>query len=113
MFPPIAQHVESHRPHALTSGSEYLIVAAVCVIAIFARGITHSIDRKRINDYAASQGWQLISCRWKLLGPGWFGNTHERIYRIEYRDRDGRTHSAFAKTSMLAGVYLSEDQVQA
>lgn len=111
MLPMIGQHLEHHRPNALTSGSEYLIVAAVCVVAILGRGITHAIDRKRIADYAASQGWQLLSCRWKLLGPGWFGNAHERIYQVEYRDSEGRTHAAFAKTSMLAGVYLTEDRV--
>jgi hypothetical protein len=113
MFHLLAEHAERHRPEHLSDGSIYLIVAAVCVVAILGRGITHAIDRNRIANYAASQGWELLSCNWKLLGPGWFGNTHERLYRTEYRDGEGRTHAAFAKTSMLAGVYLSEDQVRA
>ena len=109
----LAEHAERHRPEHLSDGSVYLILAAVCAVAILGRGITHAIDRNRIAKYAASQGWELLSCNWKFFGPGWFGNTHERLYSIEYRDRDGRTHTAFAKTSMLAGVYLSEDRVQA
>ena len=97
---------------SLSPGVIAAIVTAVIVAAIGGRLVTHSLDRKRIDAYASDQGWTLVSCTWKLLGPGWFGNTRERIYSITYRDGQGRTHSAFAKTSALAGVYLTEDRVE-
>lgn len=96
-------------------GSNTVVVFAIIgavALAILGRFLTHGMDRSRIQKYADGQGWELLSCRWKLLGPGWFGNSRERIYAIQYRDREGRVHSAFAKTSALAGVYLTQDQVE-
>ena len=89
-----------------------LIVVAAGVAAVLGRFFVHWLDRNRIHAYAASNGWELLECRWRLLGPGWFGNRNARIYSIRYRDRDGKAHSAFAKTSALAGVYLTEDRAE-
>jgi hypothetical protein len=89
-----------------------LIILGAVVVAILGRLVTHSMDRNRIAKYATEQGWELLACQWKLFGPGWFGNSRERIYSITYRDGQGQTRSAFAKTSALAGVYLTQDQVQ-
>ena len=88
-----------------------LCVIAAVAVAIIGRLVTHRIDSDRIRTYARDQGWELISCAWKLFGPGWFGNSRERIYSITYRDQQGRAHSAFAKTSLLSGVYLTEDRL--
>jgi hypothetical protein len=91
-----------------------LIVACVLgamVVAVIGRLVTNKFDRARIRDYAAQQGWELIDCTWKLFGPGWFGSSRARIYEIRFRDAAGRTHDAFAKTSVLAGVYLTQDRV--
>lgn len=33
------------------------------------------------------------------------------IYQVVYRDRDGRVHRAYVKTSMKSGVYLSNDEI--
>ena len=107
----LAERAE-HHPQQLSNGWTWAIVAGAVAIAILGRFVTRSMDRNRIAKYAAEQGWELLACRWKLFGPGWFGNSRERIYAIEYRDREGRVHSAFAKTSALAGVYLTQDEVQ-
>jgi hypothetical protein len=107
----LAERVEHDRQN-LSNGWIWAIVAAGVAVAIRGRGVTHAMDRSRIAKYAAEQGWEMIACQWKLLGPGWFGNSRERIYAIQYRDREGRVHSAFAKTSALAGVYLTQDQVE-
>lgn len=87
------------------------IVASVIVIAIIGRVAAHSFDRTRIATYAASQGWTLTGCQWKLFGPGWLGGNKTRVYAITYTDREGRTHTAFARTSVLSGVYLNEDRI--
>jgi hypothetical protein len=107
----LAERVERHEQQ-FSNGWVWLIVAGGVMLAILGRFVTHSMDRNRIAKYATEQGWELLGCQWKLLGPGWFGNSRERIYSITYRDAQGRTHSAFAKTSALAGVYLTQDQVE-
>ena len=111
-----APHHRSHPDgaapqHQLGTPTIALIVAAVVAIAVGGRFLTHRLDRGRIDSYARGKGWRLESCSWRLFGPGWFGSQRERIYEIRYRDGDGRLHAAFAKTSALAGVYLSEDRV--
>lgn len=111
MIQTLAEHVERESRGASSNTLVYICVAAAVVLAILGRGVTHGMDRSRISAYAASQGWELLTCQWKLLGPGWLGNQRERMYAITYRDAEGRTHSAFAKTSMLAGVYLTEDRI--
>jgi len=89
-----------------------LAIIGVVVVAILGRFITHGMDRSRIEKYAGEQGWELRSCQWKLLRPGWFDNSRERIHSITSRGGQGHAHSAFAKTSVLAGVYLTEDRVE-
>lgn len=107
----LAERLERERTGAASNTVVMLAIVGAVTLAVVGRFVTHGMDRSRIQKYAASQGWQLLDCRWKLLGPGWFGNSRERIYAITYRDGEGRTHSAFAKTSVLAGVYLTEDRV--
>ena len=107
----LAERVE-HAQRGTSGGVVIAWVIGLAVLAVLGRFVTHSLDRSRIAKYAQQQGWELIDCRWKLLGPGWFGNSRERIYSITYRDGQGQTRSAFAKTSALAGVYLTQDQVQ-
>jgi hypothetical protein len=92
-------------------GAVVMAIVGAVMMAVLGRVVTHNMDRRRIAKYAAGQGWELLTCQRKLLGPGWFGNNRERIYAITYRDAQGKTHAALAKTSALAGVYLTEDQI--
>jgi hypothetical protein len=104
-------HEHSHQPSGTPAGLIVACVIGAVLVAIVGRIVTHALDRGRIARYAQEKGWQILDCRWRLLGPGWFGSRNERIYRLSYRDAQGRTHDAFAKTSALAGVYLTEDRV--
>lgn len=114
-FPMMTMLVLERHGHAggnsLNPGLIAAIVAAVIIAAVGGRLVAHSLDRKRIDAYASEQGWTLMSCTWKLLGPGWFGSRGTRIYSITYTDREGRTHQAFARTSVMSGVYLTEDRI--
>lgn len=87
-----------------------LIVVAVAVVIVI-RLLAGSIDTDRIGSYVRKQGGTLLSKSWDPLGPGWYGEKDSRIYKIAYRDQDGNTHEAHVKTSMLSGVYLTNDRV--
>ena len=108
----IAERLERERTGEASNTVVTLAINGAVVVAVLGRFVTHGMDRSRIAKYADGQGWELLTCQWKLLGPGWFGNSRERIHAITYRDGQGRTHSAFAKTSALAGMYLTEDRVE-
>lgn len=98
-------------PWTSSTGFVILVVAAAIMAAIAGRVIIHRLDVNRVRNYAQAQGWQLLSAQWTLFGPGWFGGGKERLYKICYTDGEGRTHNAYAKTSVLAGVYLTEDKI--
>ena len=68
-------------------------------------------DFARIRSYVASQGGRLVSARWTPFGPGWFGDRKDRIYKVRYSDRNGSERTAYCKTSMMSGVYFTQDRV--
>ena len=80
-------------------------------IAVFFRLAAGSMDGNRVDDYVRSRGGKLINKQWSPFGRGWFGEKDSRIYEIEYIDADGNRHQATCKTSMLSGVYMTEDHV--
>ena len=80
-------------------------------IAIVIRLIAGSMDGDRVDDYVRTRGGKLISKHWSPFGRGWFGEKDSRIYEIEYIDADGNRHQATCKTSMLSGVYMTEDRI--
>ena len=84
-----------------------LAVAAVLLIRI----VADRMDRARIADYVRGQGGELRSIRWSPFGRGWLGEKSDRIYEVDYADREGRTHHATCKTSLFTGVYWTEDKV--
>ena len=89
-------------------GVFFLFAAIALGIRLFAGGL----DKQRIHDFARSHGWELVKCEWTPFGPGWMGSQQARIYRISYRDRDGKLHHAHAKTSLFGDVYLTTDSGQ-
>lgn len=44
------------------------------------------------------------------FGNGWIGEKSDRIYAIEYETGDGEVRQATVKTSMLSGVYFTDDR---
>ncbi len=79
--------------------------------AIVSRVIAGSFDGDRVEQYIRDMGCELLDKSWDPFGPGWFGEKDARIYQVVYRDREGRVHRAHVKTSMLSGVYLTNDEI--
>jgi hypothetical protein len=91
---------------------EPLWIAIVVIVAIvMLRLLAGCMDADRVEHYLGERGCELVERHWDPFGPGWFGEKDSRIYRIVYRDREGRLHRAHVKTSLLSGVYLTNDEV--
>ena len=70
-----------------------------------------SLDNGRIKSYVEERGGRIVSIHWAPFGKGWFGEKNDRIYEVVYYDREGKQHWATCKTSMLSGVYWTEDRI--
>jgi hypothetical protein len=81
------------------------------VIAILIRLMAGSFDGERVEAYIRENGWKLVDKSWDPFGPGWFGEKNARIYQVVYEDQQGNLHKAHVKTSMLSGVYLTNDRI--
>ena len=88
--------------------SVFIIIA---VVATIIRLMAGSLDGERVEAYIRKNGWKLVDKSWDPFGPGWFGEKDARIYQVVYEDRHGDLHKAHAKTSMLSGVYLTNDHI--
>ncbi len=88
----------------------FLLIGFIVVAAVLPRIVAGWNDRQRVRRYMTGLGSELLDIRWDPLGPGWIGD-RDRPYKIRYRDRDGCIHAAHAKTSMLSGVYLANDEI--
>ncbi|MGJ8677955.1 MAG: hypothetical protein ACSHX0_10595 [Akkermansiaceae bacterium] len=87
------------------------IVIGFILLALAIRLMAGSFDGERVEQYIRDMNCELIDKSWDPFGPGWFGEKNSRIYEIIYRDHDGRVHRAHVKTSMMSGVYLTNDQI--
>ena len=87
-----------------------LIIGLVGIVVLI-RLALGSLDEDRVRQYIQSQGGRLLEKRWNPFGKGWFGSEHERIYEIRYIDSEENEHLATCKTSMFAGVYITEDRI--
>ena len=88
-----------------------LVIGGFILLAIIFRLIAGGLDGGRVEQYVRERGWELVDRSWDPFGPGWFGEKDSRIYQIVYRDREGNLHQAHVKTSMLSGLYLTNDQL--
>ncbi len=90
----------------------YLLGAFLLIaLAFLPRVLAGSMDGERVERYLRERGFELVDRSWDPFGPGWFGETKDRIYQIVYRDDCGNLHMAHVKTSMWSGVYLTNDKV--
>ncbi len=89
----------------------FVVVIGFVMLAIVIRLVAGSFDGDRVEAYVRGKGWELVDRSWNPLGPGWFGEKNARIYRIMYRDTQDNLHHAHVKTSMLSGVYLTNDEI--
>jgi hypothetical protein len=83
----------------------------IVVLAIVFRLGAGGMDRGRIEEYIRERGGRIVSINWAPFGKGWFGEKNARIYEVMYYDRDGDLHMATCKTSLLSGVYWTEDRI--
>ncbi len=88
-----------------------MAILVVVSLAVILRLLAGDWDHDRVRQYTEARGGALRSIAWTPFGPGWFGNDGARLYRVAYVDADGFEHDAFVKTSMLAGVYFTEDVI--
>lgn len=99
---------------------ELLIVFELSILAIGWRLLLSAMDRKRIELFLRDhRGGELIEKRWAPFGRGWlepvshdwYGSGLSRMYRIIYRDLQGRVHKSYVKTSMMIDVYVTHDTI--
>lgn len=87
------------------------VVIGGVALAVAARVLAGFLDVWRIRGYITSAGGQMISCRWWPFGPGWLGEKRDRIYHVAFVDAAGVQHQAYCETSLLTGVYFTQDRV--
>ena len=86
------------------------ILLAVVAVVVVLRLTAGSMDGDRIESYVQQRGGKLRSKSWAPFGKGWLGEKNDRIYEIEYETGDGEVRRATVKTSMLSGVYFTDDR---
>lgn len=89
----------------------FIVVPLAILAVVGLRLAAGTADRDRITSYIQESGGRIIEITWAPFGPGWFGEKSDRIYCVRYVDRDGNEHQTHCKTSMLTGVYLTEDAI--
>ena len=87
------------------------VIAGGIALALTVRVVAGFLDVWRIGNYLAARGGKVISCRWSPFGPGWLGEKRDRIYHVKFVDHAGAEHRAYCKTSMLTGVYFTQDRI--
>ena len=94
----------------METGAIFVIFFVIGLVVLF-RLLAGGLDSDRVREYVESRGGRLLESHWAPFGTGWFGTKNERIYEVRYLDKDGNEHEATCKTSMMAGVYWTEDKI--
>lgn len=89
----------------------FLIIIGMVFVVVIIRLVAGGIDHDRVERYISELGGKVINKKWNPFGKGWLGSQNERIYEVRYEDKDGNIHKAICKTSMLAGVYFTQDEI--
>lgn len=97
----------SLEPHQIIIGS---LIACFLLGWLVIRVLAQQLDRKRVEYFVNGYGNKLLEIKWAPFGPWAFGEK-SRVYLIRYLDPEGREHQAYAKTSLLNGVFFSEDRI--
>ena len=86
-----------------------VVFSLIAIVGI--RLAAGAMDKDRIADYIRQRGGRVFSISWAPFGTGWFGEKNARIYEVVYYDAEGNQHMATCKTSLLSGVYWTEDRI--
>ncbi|MEW4451733.1 hypothetical protein AB1L30_03510 [Bremerella sp. JC817] len=92
-------------------GEVIAVIAVLVFISLIIRLGAGGLDHSRVREYVTRRGGKIISLQWAPFGPGFFGEKDSRIYQVKYRDKEGCIHEGYIKTSMLSGVYFTEDRI--
>jgi hypothetical protein len=88
-----------------------VIIIGMIFVALIIRLIAGGMDYDRVDAYITERGGRVIEKHWNPFGTGWFGEKNARIYNVRYQDAAGNIHEATCKTSMLGGVYFTQDEI--
>lgn len=97
--------------HNAAMGGAIICIVVIALVAVLVRIAAGSADHERIYDEIARRGGTVTGITWEPFGKGWFGEKNDRIYRVSWRDAAGQARTAWCKTSMMSGVYFSEEGV--
>lgn len=63
-------------------------------------------DKHVLGDYVQRHhpGWRVVDIRWKVFGPGWFGDL-SRIYLVTYLGAGSARKTRYFKVGLFSGVY--------
>lgn len=91
----------------------FLIVVLVGPLFLFIRFslMLRRKDADRVRSYIEQHGGRLLSLKWAPFSNAWFIETSGRFYKVRYFDRDGNEHTAICKSSLLTGVFFTEDRI--
>lgn len=86
-----------------------LLVIAALSIAAYAGWMTWL--KRRVKSYVEFVvGGKLLSSTWEPFARGWFWEKYT-VYLVEYKDRRGDVHRAYAKVTPFGNVHLADDSV--
>ncbi|MGX8794829.1 hypothetical protein ACR6HW_01865 [Fusibacter sp. JL298sf-3] len=68
-----------------------------------------SRDKKRIRRHFIHKGYESIEIEWAPFGPGFLGDSDNRIYHVGYTE-EGVYHSKYVKTNLGAAVYYTDEK---
>ncbi|HEX2839494.1 MAG TPA: hypothetical protein VHN77_15360 [Phycisphaerales bacterium] len=92
-------------------GGAIVCIIVVALVAVLVRLAAGASDHERIHGEIARRGGTVTGITWEPFGKGWFGEKNDRIYKVSWRDAAGQGRTAWCKTSMMSGVYFSEEGV--
>ncbi|PQO39259.1 hypothetical protein C5Y96_05220 [Blastopirellula marina] len=87
-----------------------VIAAFALVVGICLRLLSGKLDRRRVEYFVNGRGDKLLSIQWAPFGP-WALGERSGVYQIRYLDKEGCEHQAYVKTSLINGVWFSEDRI--
>lgn len=95
----------------MDGGTVVALFIGFAIFALLIRLMAGGLDRDRVDRYIEERGGRVLDKQWTPFGRGWFGEKDSRIYSVRYQDAQGNVHDATCKTSMLSGVYFTEDKI--
>lgn len=94
--------------------SQILTIAAIVFLAIIAMVWHFSRSRSLLENWAAENGYRLLSSQYRNFSRGpffWTTSKGQTVYRVTVQDRDGGTRSGWVRCGSWWGGLLS-DKVQ-